>query len=181
MVRPSLPLDLVAAAGHRGHQEDQRVVAARRRQRPQRVVVDHLLPPRALRVDNRRLADDGDRLLDGADAKLGVDRDDADARHLDVALDDAEAGEREGYRVGGREELGDAEQSVPISGRGADLLDQHRARGFNSDAREYGARCVADDSGEGGLCRRQRRTQKHGRQNAGGFQTLSHTVFSSDE
>ena len=46
-------VDLIAAARDRGHQEDERVVAARGRQRVQRLVVDDLLAARALHVDDR--------------------------------------------------------------------------------------------------------------------------------
>ena len=60
-------------------------ITARRRQRPDELVAQHLLAARArLHVHHRRLAGDGDRLLHAADAHLGVDRRDAAAAHLDA-------------------------------------------------------------------------------------------------
>ena len=51
--------------------------------------VEHALLRGALHVDDRRLAGDRDRLLERADAHVGVDRGDEGAGQLDpVALDD---------------------------------------------------------------------------------------------
>ena len=66
-------LGLAVASHHAGRELQHVVVRARRRQRLEDVAVDHLLAPRAAGVDDRRLTGDRHRLLERADAKLGVD------------------------------------------------------------------------------------------------------------
>ena len=100
------------------------------------VLADRLLRPRALDVDDRRFAGDGDRFLERADFQVAVDRRDERARQLDAfALDGAEARQRERHRVGARPQVDDAVLAGVVADDGADLLDQDRARGFHRDAR----------------------------------------------
>ena len=83
-----------------------------------------------------RLAGDGDRLFERADAHLGVDgrRERAGQRDA-VTLDGVEAGQRERDRVGAGPQLGDAVLPDAVGDGGADLLDDRRAGCLDGDAR----------------------------------------------
>ena len=72
-----LPVELRVAGRHdRRHRDaDQEGVAARRRQRLERLAVEHAAGRRVRRLDERRLAGDGDRFLDRADFERDVERD----------------------------------------------------------------------------------------------------------
>ena len=71
-----------------------------------------------LRVDERRRAADRDGLLQGADGHVGVDRHgDARGQGDPFALDDVEAGQREGHRVGAVREVDEVESSFAVAGR----------------------------------------------------------------
>ena len=73
------------------------------------VAADRRLPPDALHVDDRRLAGDGDRFRERADPQIRVDRGGERAGQLDaLALDGAEAGQREGDGVGAGPQIDDA-------------------------------------------------------------------------
>ena len=69
-------VDVVDVGLQPGNRAQQVAVAANARQAPHRLVVERDLTLRALRVDDRRLAGDGDRLLHAADAHVGVHGDD---------------------------------------------------------------------------------------------------------
>ena len=147
----------VAVAAHPGHERLDAGGASRRRDRRQDVLVDDGLHARALHVDDRRLAGDGDRLFEAADAQVGVDRGDEVAAQLDaLALDGAEAGQRERHRVGARTKIDDAILAGVVADDRARLLDQDRAGGFDRHAWQHGAGRIADDAGDGGLRERSR-------------------------
>ena len=135
------------------HHDDHRVVAAHRRDRLEDVVAQHRLAPGALHVDDRALAGDGDRLLERADAHLGVDRRGERSGQLDAfAPEGAEPGQREVDGVGSGPEILDAVLAGAVADRGADFLDEGRTARFNGDARENRARRVSDGAGDDGLC-----------------------------
>ena len=66
--------DVGRALADARHQRRQARVVAGARHRVEQLAVEHLRPLRALHVDHRRGAGDGDRLLERADLQVGVDR-----------------------------------------------------------------------------------------------------------
>ena len=108
----------------------------------------HRLAPDALHVDDRRLAGDGDRLLERADLQLGVDRRGERAGQLDAfAPNGLKPGQRErrpcrcpaaDRRCGtGRDSSVTAVRTFSIS----------RAGRFDGHAGQHGARRILDDAG----------------------------------
>ena len=139
----------------RAHPGDQRGDAgrvARHRDRGDDVLADRLLNFHALHVDDRRFAGDRDRLFEGADFQVAVDGGDEGASQLDaVALDGAEARQREGDRVGAGTEIDDAVLAGVVADDRADFFNQHRAGRFNRYAGKHATGGVLDDAGNGGL------------------------------
>ena len=93
-----------------GRGVEQRADGARRRNGRDRVGGEHGFAPHALHVDHRRFTGDGDGLLETAHAQL--DRNGhrgGAAQHDAFALDGAEAGKRDGQRVG----AGQVDEPVP--------------------------------------------------------------------
>ena len=157
-------VDLVAAARDGWHQEDQRVVAARRRECVDRGVVDDLLPPCALHVDGRRLASHRNRFLQVTDLQVLVDRDDAGAGDFDtIALHNGESRQRECQAVGAGQEFREAITSRAVAHRGANLFDEDRTGGLNRNARQHRAGGVPNRAGNGRLRVSQRWHQGHQR------------------
>ena len=106
----------------------------------------------------------GDRFLERADLQIGVDGGDEVGRQQQVfALHGAESGQRERDRVGAGPQIDDAVLAAPIGDGGADFLDEHRARGFDGDARQHRAGRVFHDSGNGRLGERRRRDDHEAR------------------
>ena len=140
-------VDVGLQAGNRGQQV---AVAADARQGAHRLVVERDFALRALHVDDRRFAGDGDRLLHAADAQFAVDRDDAGAAdHHVLAPDGGEARQRERDGVVARPEILDAVAPVPSVGRGrTDFFDQRRAGRFDGDAGQHGPGRVRDRAGD---------------------------------
>ena len=97
-------------------------VAADARQRAHRFVVERDLPLRALNIDDRGFAGDGDRLLDAADTQLTIDRDDsapADDDTITPQVDEPRQGE--GDRLSAGPKVFNAVPTVAIGHRRADL------------------------------------------------------------
>src|SRR5438093_436191 len=83
------------------------------------------LPPSFLRIDEWRLAGDGDRFREGTNLHVGVDgcreaNGDGDA----VALERIEAGEREGHCVGAWPQIDDRVAPVAVGDNGPDFFNQ---------------------------------------------------------
>ena len=113
------------------------------------------LPPRALDVDDRALAGDRHRLLERADAHLGVDRrDEIGRQHQAVANEGVEPGQLEADFVGAGSQVEDPGTGPTVGDSRADLLDQRVARRLHGHARQNRARRVGDDSRDGRLGRR---------------------------
>ena len=99
------------------------------------VLAHRLLNLRALDVDDWRFTGHRDRLFEGADLQVAVDRRDKRAGQLDAfALDGAEARQREGNGVGAGQKIDDAVLAGIVADDRADLFNQDRARGFDRDA-----------------------------------------------
>ena len=82
---------------------------SRRGDRRDHIPVDDGLHARALDVNDRRFAGDGDRLFERADSQLDVDRGDEVATQLDaLAFDGVEAGQRERHGIGAGTKIDDA-------------------------------------------------------------------------
>ena len=118
-----------------------------------RLVVERDLALRALHVDDRRLAGDGDRLLHAADAQLGVDGD--DSRSADDLTPSrftvAKPASVNVTRVRARPQILDAIPAGAVGDRGADFLDQRWTGGFDGDTGQHGSRVVPDGTSERGL------------------------------
>ena len=121
-------------------------VAAGRRQRGHDLVVEDALDASGvLHVDDRRLADHRNRLLQATDAHLGVERHgDAGLEFHAGALDGREAGERVSDGVQARDQVLETELAGAVADGRADLFDQGRARRLDRDAGQDGARRIAD-------------------------------------
>ena len=141
---------------------EQIAVAADAWKAPHRLVVERDGAPRALHVDHRRFTGDGDGLCDGADPHLCVDLDNAGTRDDDVvALQGGEPRERERHGVRARLQALDPVLPGGIGRRRPGFFNQHRARRFDGDAGQHGARRVFDGAGEGHLCQRSSRRDTH--------------------
>ena len=165
------PADVVGAvAGGVGarHHARQRDVVARARQRVDDVRAQHLLLGQRMRVDDRRLAGDRDRLFQRPDAQLGVHRHGRRAaEHHAITLERVESGQREGDGVRARPQIDDLVPTVAVGDHGPDLLDQHRAGGFDGHAGEHGPRGVLDGPGDRRLCKSDRRNEQEQRSREG--------------
>ena len=151
----------VAVGAHARNQRLNAVGAARRRNGREHIAVEDGLHARALHVDDRRLAGDGDGLFEVADAQVAVHRRDEVATELDaVTLDGREPGQRERHHVRAGTQIDDSILARVVADNGADLLDQDGASGFDRHARQHGAGRVFDDPGDGGLRERRRREEQ---------------------
>jgi hypothetical protein len=113
------------AARHAGNQRRHVVGGTARRNVVDDFAVDDALPFRVLYVDDRRLAGDGDRFFERADAHLGVNLGGERAcQHDAFALHRVEAAEREGHGVGAGHEIDDLKLAATVADRRADLFDQ---------------------------------------------------------
>ena len=144
--------DVAAAAARGGREAREREVLPRTWQVLDEIVIEDDLLLGSGRVDQRRLAGDGDRFRHRADAQRRVSRRHAGARDLDVvALDGAEAGERKRHRVAAGPQVLDPVVARAVRHHGARLLDEYRARGFNSDPGQHAAGCIFYLPGDGSL------------------------------
>ena len=110
------------------------------RQRLEQIGGDHGLLASALRVDERRRAGHGDRLLEGADFHVGIHRRREPSGQLDAfPLQDAETAQREGDDIGARPQIDDVVPALVVGHDTADLFDQGRTGGFHRDARQHRA------------------------------------------
>ena len=116
-----------AALHHRRDQHHETGIALGGRQRLHELAVQRALPSRALHVDDRALAGHRDRLLERADAQVGVDRRvEVGGQLQPFALEGAEPGQREGHGVRAGPQVDDAVQAVAVGDGGADFFDQRR-------------------------------------------------------
>ena len=127
-------------------------ILARRRNLGDRVAAEHLLVARARHVDGGRLAGDDDRLGHAPDFQVGVHRGDEAAVQLDaLTLGRGEPGERKRHRICPRSQVLDGILTGPSGDDRARLLDERRARRFDRDAGQDGARGVLDGADDGRL------------------------------
>src|SRR5207244_660561 len=137
--------DVVRVGDDAGHDDDDGVVTANRRDRLEDLVADHGLAPGTLYVHDRALAGDGDRLRQAANLEIHVDRRREGAGQLDAfTLEGAEPGERVGGRVGTWPQIFDPILTRSVGDRRADFLDERRARGLHGYSRENSPGGVAD-------------------------------------
>ena len=135
----------------RGNERGDAEHALRRRHRVEHFPANRALLRRALHVHQRRRARDRDGLLHLADAELDVHLGREVGAQLEaVALERGEAGERERHGVHARTQFGQPVLAAIVGDRRANLFNELRARGLHGDARQHGARGVADDAGDGG-------------------------------
>ena len=108
-----------------------------------------------------------------ADLQVRVDRRGERSGQLDaLALDGAEAGQRERDRIGAGPQVDDAVLAAAVGDGGADLFNQHVARGLDGDAGQHGAGRVLDDAGDGGLANAVAgRITRHARTSSNPFNT----------
>ena len=116
---------VVGVGDHARHQQHHRVVVADGRNRSNRVRVQRGLAPRALHVDDRALAGDGDRFSERADFQVRVDGGRERAGQLDAFTSrGAEALEDEGDGVAPGPQVFDAVLAVAVGHCGTGLFDQ---------------------------------------------------------
>ena len=174
------PADVRPGQAHALREVADRLRVARRRQRVDGVACDDLGPRRALHVDDRRFAGDGDRLFERADRELAVDRDVGRRLDLDPLLHEGrEAGQRHGDGVDARPQIDDVVPAGAVGDRDARPLDQRRAGGFHGDARQDAARVVGDLARQRALGDGGGRQQRHGRGSDKDDFHESHTDVSS--
>ncbi len=158
-------VDVVVVRQHAGHGGEQVAVAPDARQVAHGLVVERDLAPRALHVDDRRLAGDRHGFSNPADLQVRVDLDDAGSRQHDVvALQRGEPREGERDGVGARLQALDTVLPGAIGHRCPGLFNQHRAGRFNGDAGQDGAGRVPHGAGQGRLGPRGRRGEPDARQ-----------------
>ena len=134
----------------------------------EQLVAEHLLLDRALDVDDRRLAGDGDALFERANPHLDVDGGGEVGGELDaLAAHGVEAGERESHHVHARPQIDDPVLPAPVSCRGSGLLDQGGAADFDQDAGHERTACIADRSGDDALCGGRTRQEDNHRRECG--------------
>ena len=147
--------DVGRAEGDAGERRADRPDVAPRRHRIEQIARQHLLLRCALHIHDRRVAGDGDRLLDGADAQLGVDRGREVRRKLDAfAADRVEPGQRERDRIDAGPEIDDAIQTGRVGRHRPHALDERRTAGFHGDPGQHGAGRILDRAGNRALCKR---------------------------
>ena len=101
------------------------------------LAVEHLDPARRRDVHDRRLTGDGDRLFEGPDRELRVDRGhEAGRQFLVLDHDDRESGQREGHVVRAGTQVDDGVATRPVGDRDATTLDQRRTRRLDGDTRQ---------------------------------------------
>ena len=101
-----------------GHEARAALHRARRRQHLEDFLVHDELILRALQVDDRRGARDGDRLFERADLEVGVHRrGEVALQHDAFAANGSEAGQREGDGVGARPQADDREAPRAVGDR----------------------------------------------------------------
>src|SRR5204863_266143 len=109
------------------------------------IVVERPLLACGLDVHDRAFTGDGDRFGEGADLQLSVHRRDEIRGQLEpVTSEGVEPGQREGDRVDAGPQIENAVLPAAVGDGRAYFLDQHRARGFDSDARQDSAGAVLD-------------------------------------
>ena len=148
---------------HAGHELAHREDAAACRQRVERLSIERLHARGTRHVDDRRRAGHGDRLLEGANLELGVERRREVGRQLEaVAPVSAEAGQRKGHRVGARTKVGNAIAAVAVGDRRLHTFDQYRTGRFHRHAGHRGTGDIPHDTGNRalGVCRRRRQEQE---------------------
>jgi hypothetical protein len=137
---------------HRRHQNHDGCVPLRRGDRFDQVFIERPAPPRALDIDDRALAGNGDGLFESAQAHLDVESGDELSRQLELfALDCGEARQRERDGVGARPQLENPVLTGIIGDGRAHLFDEHIARGFHAHAGEDRSRRIPDDACYGRL------------------------------
>ncbi len=110
------------------------------RDRVDRFAVQHLCVHRRRHVDHRRVAGDRDRLLEGADAQVGVQRHRELGRQRDaLSPDRRESGQREGDDVGAGTEVGDEIPPFAIGDGDLGFFNKCVARRLHRDAWQHGA------------------------------------------
>ena len=103
----------------------------------------HRLSQGVLDVDHRRGAGHSDRLLEGADAQVGVDVRGECSRELDAfAFDGTESGDRERHRVCPGRKIDDGVHAGTVGDDRAYLFDQYWTACFNGDPGQHRARGV---------------------------------------
>ena len=148
-----------AALHHRRNQHHQPGVALGSGQRLHEIAVERALALGALHVHDRTLARHRNRLLEPADAHVGVHGGiELRRQHERLALEGAEPGQRERNRVGAGAQIDDAVQPVGVAYRRPDFFNQHIAGCLDGHPREYGARRVFDHAVDRrlGLCESRR-------------------------
>jgi len=128
------------------------LIHARHRDGVEQLPRENRRPLRVLHVDDRRLARDGHRLLDRADAQLGVDGRREVRRQLDAILHErAESWDRERHLVQPGTQVDDGVASLRIGRDGADLFNERGARRLHDDARKDAAARILHEAGDGAL------------------------------
>ena len=126
-----------------GHDDDDGVVTANRRDGLEHVVAHHRLAPSTLDVHDRALAGDGHRLRQAADLQFPVDRRGERPRQLDpFALGGAETLERECDRISAGPQVFDAVLSRAVGDRRSHFFNQRRTGGLDGHTREHRSRRV---------------------------------------
>jgi hypothetical protein len=114
--------------------------------------VHHLLPRRALHVDDRRFARHGHRFFERSHAQVGVHRRDERARQLKpFATYDGEPRQCERHLVGTGSQIHDAVLATPVGHDRPGSFNERRTGRFDGNARQHRAGGVPDDTRNGCL------------------------------
>src|SRR5262249_60126629 len=117
-----------------------------------RLAADHLLVATAGRVDERRFGRHGYGLRHAADLHFRVNGRYEGPSQLDsLALDRGEPRQRKRHGVAAGPQALNRVLPRLVGEDRARLLDEHGARRFDRDAREYGARGISDSTDDRGL------------------------------
>ncbi len=130
--------------GGAGNHAGQSREAAGGRERLQRLALKLRLLPRTLDIDHRRFRRHRDRLVNGPDAHLHVDRRGEVSRQRQrVTLQRSETGKGEGHGVFARAQIHEPVDTTLVGHGNADLLDQRWAGRFDRDTGKHRPRGVA--------------------------------------
>ena len=135
---------------YRGNQQSQRVVAARRGQRLEDLLIDDVAVADTADVDHRRRIGDGNRLGELADGQFGIQIGSKGATQLNpLAHEGGKPGQLERHRIRASLDRDDQVLTVAVGNGNTNLLDERGAASLDGDAGQHASRRIANRAANG--------------------------------